>query len=213
MADRDGSGSSETETERVRRIYDRAAARFDKAEKWERRLFGADVRGIVRDARGDVLELAVGTGRNLPLYAGSVRLSGVELSGAMLELARIRAADLGLDADLRRGDVQSLPFDDASVDTVVCTFSLCTIPDDRRALEEAHRVLRPGGSLLLAEHVRSPNGLVRMLERVAEPIMLRIAGDHLLRDPLDHLETVGFAVDRVERTRLGVVERVWAHKP
>jgi ubiquinone/menaquinone biosynthesis C-methylase UbiE len=129
----------------------------------------------------------------------------------MLRIARERASQLSVDADLRQGDVQSLAFDDASFDTVVCTFSLCTIPDERRALVEARRVLRPGGLLLLAEHVRSPNRIVRLLERLAEPVLLRIYGDHLLRDPLDHLESVGFTVARVERSRLGIVERVWAH--
>ena len=199
------------ETERVRRIYNRAARRYDRGEAWERRLFGADARGIVRDARGDVLEFAVGTGRNLALYPRGARVTGIELSDAMLERARRRADELGVEADLRQGDVQALPFDAASFDTVVCTFSLCTIPDERRALEEARRVLRPGGRLLLAEHVRSPNRLMRLLERAAEPIMRRLAGDHLLRDPLDHLEALGFRVDRVERSRLGVLERVWAH--
>jgi ubiquinone/menaquinone biosynthesis C-methylase UbiE len=198
------------ETERVRRLYDRIAERYDRAERWERRLFGADARGLVREAQGDVLELAVGTGRNLELYPPQARVTGIELSGGMLERARSRARDLGRDVDLRQGDAQALPFPEAAFDTVVCTFSLCTIPDERRALAEARRVLRPGGLLLLVEHVRSPNPLVRLLERLAEPVMSRIAGDHLLRDPLDHLEGTGFRVEHVERSRLGVLERVRA---
>lgn len=198
------------ETERVRRLYDRIAERYDRAERWERRLFGADARGLVREAQGDVLELAVGTGRNLELYPPQVRVTGIELSGGMLERARSRARDLGRDVDLRQGDAQALPFPEAAFDTVVCTFSLCTIPDERRALAEARRVLRPGGLLLLVEHVRSPNPLVRLLERLAETVMSRIAGDHLLRDPLDHLEGTGFRVEHVVRSRLGVLERVRA---
>jgi ubiquinone/menaquinone biosynthesis C-methylase UbiE len=198
------------ETDRIREIYDRAADRYDRAEAWERRIFGAHARDIVRDARGAVLELAVGTGRNLALYPAGVALTGIELSDEMLRRARTRAAQLGLEADLRQGDAQHLPFAAASFDTVVCTFSLCTIPDDRRALVEARRVVRDGGVLLLAEHVRSPNMFVRALERLADPVLQRLAGDHLLRDPLDHLEDVGFAVERVERSRLGVLERVRA---
>jgi ubiquinone/menaquinone biosynthesis C-methylase UbiE len=200
-----------TETDRVRAIYDRNAERYDSSERSERIVFGDGVRRICGDARGDVLELAVGSGRNLRYYPDGVRLTGVELSEEMLRIARERASQLSVDADLRQGDVQSLAFDDASFDTVVCTFSLCTIPDERRALVEARRVLRPGGLLLLAEHVRSPNRIVRLLERLAEPVLQRIYGDHLLRDPLDHLESVGFTVARVERSRLGIVERVWAH--
>ncbi len=198
------------ETARVRRIYDRAAAHYDRAEVWDRRLFGADARDIVREADGRVLELAIGTGRNLPLYPPGTLLTGIELSDEMLGVARARAADLGIEADLHQGDAQNLPFADASFDTVVCTFALCTIPDERRALEEARRVLTDRGVLLLVEHVRSPNPIVRLLERLADPIMYRIAADHLLRDPLDHLEETGFAAERVERSRFGLLERVRA---
>jgi len=86
-----------------------------------------------------------------------VRLTGVELSPKMLEIAQRRAREIGLEADLRAGDAQDLPFRGASFDTVVCTLGLCTIPDDPGAVAEAARVLRPGGYLLLLEHVRSPS--------------------------------------------------------
>jgi len=198
------------ETERIHRIYDRAAARYDRSESWERRLYGADARELVREAHGETLEIAVGTGRNLQLYSPSVRLTGIELSDEMLEQARRRAADLGLDASLLQGDAQQLPFPDASFDTVVCTFALCTIPDDRRAVAEARRVLRPGGTLVLVEHVRSPNPFVQLIERIGDPLMRRIAGDHLLRDPLDYLADSGFAIERVERSRLGLLESIEA---
>ena len=198
------------ETERIRRIYDRAAGRYDGAERWERRIFGADARDLVRDARGDVLEIAVGTGRNLHLYAAGARVTGIELSEAMLDLARARPAGSAAELELLQGDAEQLPFSDQSFDTVVCTFALCTIPDDRRALAEAHRVLRPNGTLLLVEHVRSPNRIVRLVERIAEPITMRIAGDHLLRDPLDHLVAVGFTIEHVDRSRWGLLERVRA---
>ncbi len=198
------------ETERVRRTYDRIAEQYDRSDRSERILFGSGVRSICGDARGDVLEVAIGSGRSLPYYGDDVRLTGIDLSNGMLAIARRRAAELGLDVDLRVGDAQALEFPRDSFDTVVCVFAVCTIPDDRRALEEAHRVLRPGGRLLLAEHVRSPNTVVRLLQRLAEPILFRLAGDHLLRDPLDHLAGAGFEPERVERSRLGLLERVWA---
>jgi ubiquinone/menaquinone biosynthesis C-methylase UbiE len=202
------------ETERVRRLYDRTAARYDAGIRLcEKLLFGGGREWVCAQARGDTLELAVGTGRNLPFYPPEVRLTGIELSPAMLDLARRRAHELGRDADLRLGDAQALDFSDESFDTVVCTLSLCTIPDDRRAVAETQRVLRPGGALLLLEHVRSPHLPVRLGQRLLAPLFLRLEADHLLREPLDHLAAEGFAIEQLERSKWGIVERVAARKP
>jgi len=160
-----------------------------------------------------VLEIAVGTGRNLPHYPEDVRVTGIELSPAMLELARARARELGRDVDLRAGDAQALDFPDERFDTVVCTLSLCTIPDDRAAVGEARRVLRPGSGFLLLEHVRSPVLPVRVGQRLLDPLFVRFEADHLLREPLDHLRAEGFEIERLERSKLGIVERVAARKP
>ena len=163
--------------------------------------------------RGDVLEVAIGTGRNLPFYPKDVRLTGVELSPAMIEVAHARARELDIEADLRVGDAQALPFSDESFDTVVIALSLCTIPDDRKAVAEALRVPRRGGRLLLFEHVRSPNPYVRAVQRVLEPLTVRLQADHLLREPLDHMEEAGLEVERLERSKWGVFEKLSAHKP
>lgn len=106
-----------------------------------------------------------------------------------------------------------LEFPDESFDTVVCTFGLCTIPDDRAAISEARRVLRPGGQLLLAEHVRSPNRIVRAIQSVIDPLAHRFGGDHLLREPLEPLAEQGFEVSEVERRKAGFVELIAARKP
>jgi len=201
------------ETERVRRLWDRAAPRFDKSMGFfERALFQGGREWVCSQAEGDVLEIAVGTGRNFPYYPAGIALTGIEISEEMLDLARARATALGREFDLRPGDAQSLDFPDASFDTVVCTFSLCSIPDDARAVAEARRVLRPGGRLLLIEHVRSPSRPVRAVQRLLDPVTVRFEGDHLLREPLDHLETEGFEVERFERLKWGIVERTAARK-
>ena len=202
------------ETARVRRIQDKEAPRYDRQISFfERVLFGDGRRWVCSQASGDVLELAAGTARNLPFYPSNVRITAVELSPEMLAIGRRRSEDLGRDADLRLGDVQELEFPDGSFDTVVCTLGLCTIPDDRKAVSEAHRVLRPGGRLLLMEHVRSPSLPVRSIERLLDPLSVRFQADHLLRDPLDYLAAEGFNVERVERSKWGIVERVVARKP
>jgi ubiE/COQ5 methyltransferase family len=95
----------------------------------------------------------------------------------------------------------------------VITFSLWTIPDDRHAAREAYRVLRPGGRLVLLEHVRSPALPVRLAQRLLDPLAVRFEADHLVREPLDYLEDVGFENQRVERLKWGIVERVAACKP
>jgi ubiquinone/menaquinone biosynthesis C-methylase UbiE len=202
------------EADRIRRFYERSAGRYDKQMRfWDRVLdFAGGRRWVCSQATGDVLEIGIGTGLNLPYYRDGVRLTGVEFSSTMLELARERATQLGRDPDLRLGDAQALEFPDESFDTVVCTLALCTIPDDRRAVAEARRVLRPGGRLLLLEHVRSPLLPIRAGQRLLEPLTLRFEADHLLRDPADYLAEQGFAIEALERLKWGIVERVAARK-
>ncbi|MGD0018061.1 MAG: class I SAM-dependent methyltransferase [Candidatus Limnocylindrales bacterium] len=197
----------DVETDRIRRIYDRrsASARSksrDSGCKW-----------LCSQAYGDTLEIGVGRGRTLPFYPQGVRLTGIELSGVAVDLAERRARELGLDVTLRQGDAAALPYPDEHFDTVVFCYALCTIPDDRTAVAEAVRVLRPGGRLLLIEHVRSPNRIVRTIERLLEPLELRRMGDHLMREPLDHLLAEGLEVERLERSWFGIVERLVALKP
>ena len=203
-----------TETERVRGLYEDEAPRYDRQMRFfERVLFGDGRSWVCSQVEGEVLEIAVGTGRNLAHYPQQVRLTGVELSPAMLELARRRAERVGRQVDLREGDAQALAFEDERFDTVVCTLSLCTIPDDRAAVAEVKRVLRPGGRFLLLEHVRSPLAPVRAVQSAIDPLMVRFQGDHVVREPLEHLRVEGFMVERVLRSKWGIVERVVATKP
>lgn len=203
-----------TETERIRRIFDKQASKYDKSmSRFERLLFAGNREWVCERADGEVLELAAGTARNLPYYGNDVKVTGIELSPEMAELGRKRAAELGRKIDMQVGDATDLPFPDHSFDTVVCTYGLCTIPNDAAAIREAKRVLRPGGRILLAEHVRSPNLLVRSIQRLLEPFADRFGGDHLLREPLDHLAAEGFQVDEVTRQKAGCVELAAARKP
>jgi ubiquinone/menaquinone biosynthesis C-methylase UbiE len=203
-----------TESDRIRRIYEKEAPRYDRQMRFfDRVLFAGGREWICSQAEGDVLEIAVGTGRNLRHYPGGVTFTGIEFSPPMLEIARRVAADLGRTIELRVGDAQGLEFSDESFDTVVCTLALCTIPDDRVAVAEAKRVLRPGGRFLLLEHVRSPNPAIRLCQRVLEPLAVRFEGDHLLREPLDHLRAEGLEIQQLIRSKLGIVERIVARKP
>ena len=202
------------ETERIRKIFDKQAPKYDRSmARFERLLFSGNREWACSKADGDVLEIAAGTARNLPFYPNTVRLTGVELSPEMAELGRRRATDLGREIQIEVGDAEALDFPDDSFDAVVCTYGLCTIPDHRAAVREAKRVLRPGGRILLAEHVRSPNPLVRTIQRLLDPLAHRFGGDHLMREPLEPLADEGFEVEEIERSRAGWVELVAARKP
>jgi ubiquinone/menaquinone biosynthesis C-methylase UbiE len=208
------SRRSDDETDRIRALYEKDAPRYDRTMAFFERLLFKDARNwVCSQARGDVLEIAIGTGLNLPFYSDDVRLTGMELSPAMLDRARQRAGRIGRDVDLRVGDATALDFPDGSFDDVVCTFALCTIPDAEAAVAAARRVLRPGGRFLFAEHVRSPLRAIRAGQRVLDPLMVRFQGDHLLREPLDHLRSNNFTVETLERYSLGITERGVARVP
>jgi ubiquinone/menaquinone biosynthesis C-methylase UbiE len=199
---------------RVRRQWDAYAPRYDRDMGFFERLqFGGGREWVCAQASGEVLEVAVGTGRNLPHYPKGVRLTGIDFSPAMLEQARSRAAKLGREIVLREADAQALPFPDAAFDTVVCTLGLCGFPDERAAIVEMHRALRPGGKLLLLDHIGSHHALILFGQRLLEKLTVRMLGDYQTRRPLPLVEQVGFVVRHQERLKFGTVERLAAVKP
>jgi len=207
------SGAPERQA-RLRRHWDRQAAGYDKAMGFlDRHLFGDTRKWICSRAQGEVLEVAVGTGLNFLHYPGGVRLTGAEWSPAMLDIARDRARRLRLDPAFTLGDAQALDFPDDRFDTVVCTFSLCAIPDEHRALMEMDRVLRPGGRLLLADHVVSSRWYARALQTAIEMVSVPLSGEHFRRRPFLQVQALGYQIEEHERFKLGIVERLAARKP
>jgi ubiquinone/menaquinone biosynthesis C-methylase UbiE len=200
--------------ERWNRYWDRKSATYDEEMGvWDRRLFGDSREWACGQAAGEVLEVAVGTGLNLPCYPAEVTLTGLDLSSGMLELARDRARRLGRAITLREGGAHELPFAGASFDTVVCTFGLCAIPDPAAAVAEMARVLRPGGRLILVDHVAASPRVVRAMQWLVELASVPLAGEHFRRRPLKLVEAQGLPVERRERFKLGLVERLVARKP
>lgn len=200
-------------TDRVREVFDAFADQYDRQMAvWEPRLFPGSRQWAVGQAQGRVVEIAVGTGLNLPLYPENVTVVGIDLSDRMLDVARRRVTEHSLSerVELRQGDVQALDLPDGSADTVVSTFTLCTIPDPLAAAREAYRVLRPGGRFVLAEHGPATNVLLRAGLRLAERLTLRVAADHLTRDPTRAVTSAGFRIDSVRRARAGISFRVLA---
>jgi SAM-dependent methyltransferase len=131
----------------------------------------------------------------------------------MLQFAQRQADQLGRQVDLRLGDAQALELPDASFDSVVCTLSLCAIPDERRAVAEMKRVLRPGGQLLLLDHVAGAPPWVRAIQSLLELVTTLLGDDHLRRRPLLQVQAEGFEIQQRERAKLGIMERLTARKP
>ncbi len=209
-----GTGTSSADRARLRRIWQRYAPRYDREMRfWDRVAFGEPREWLCSQAAGRVLEVAVGTGVNLPRYPPGAAVTGLDLSRAMLAVARERIVGLGRPVALVEGDAQALPFADRTFDTVVCTLGLCSVPDDRAAIAEMHRVLRPGGRLLLLDHVVASNVVVRAVQRLLEPVTLRIGADHLTRRPLPLVQQAGFTVADAGRARAGMVEWLSAVRP
>jgi ubiquinone/menaquinone biosynthesis C-methylase UbiE len=206
--------TSETPTARQKRVWDKAAPSYDKQIAFfEKIQFAGGREWLGERARGRVLEVAIGTGLNLPHYPADVSITGIELSPAMLAVARQRATDLGRDVDLREGDAEHLPFGDASFDTVVCALSLCTIPNPGAAVAEMRRVLGPGGRLLLLDHIGSTWPPVYAAQWLLERITIRAAGEHFTRRQLPLVKAAGFQIVETERLKAGTVERIYAVKP
>jgi ubiquinone/menaquinone biosynthesis C-methylase UbiE len=200
-------------TERWHRYWDKKSRGYDREMRFmERMLFGDSRQWACSRASGDVLEVAVGTGLNLDAYPHDVRLTGIDLSEQMLAIATARAAELGRKVELHQGDAHGLPFDDATFDTVVCTFGLCAIPDIDKALDEMTRVLRPGGKLILVDHVESSWRIARGVQRSLEVVTVPMASEHFLRRPRTDVEKRPFTVERAERFKLGLIERLVARK-
>jgi SAM-dependent methyltransferase len=205
--------SATHDPERSRRYWRKHADDYDAViARFERILFAGGRRWACSRARGATLEVAAGTGRNLPHYPDGVDLTITDFSTDMLAIARRRVREAGADAEVRTADAGQLDFADASFDTVLCTLGLCSVPDDRRAIAEMARVLRPGGRLVLLEHVRSPNAVVRGVQRALDVLSSRLCCDHLTREPLDHVGAAGLEVEELERSKLGIVERLAARK-
>ena len=191
----------------ARSIYDSLGGRYDH---WAAVVAGAFPltrlrKQVLRDARGDVLEIAVGTGTNLPYYPIGVRLTGVDFSRPMLEIAEQRARALGVDFTGLTADAEALPFAAARFDAVVCTLAACTFLRPDRVFAEMRRVLRPDGVALLVEHVQAEGAMGRMFLRAITPLTTRFLGCHTDRHTAQTLARAGFVLTRVERTVGGLL--------
>ena len=202
--------SSGISTKQTQKRYDRQAGLFDVMEapielivfKPLRKRLWSEVHG------GRVLEVGVGTGKNLPYHPEGSRSVAVDLSPRMLRRAASRARRLEHDVDLVLADAQHLPFRDGAFDAAAATFVFCSVPDPVMGLGEVRRVLRDEGQVHLLEHVRAGNRVVGRLMDLINPVAVRLMGANINRDTVGNVARAGIAAGSVESRGLGIVKLI-----
>ena len=193
-------------TEVIRQRYNRTALFYDYMDK----MIKDEVRKkLIEQAYGQVLEVGVGTGKNLKFYRPDCQVTGIDFSPAMLKKARekVRGRD---NISLLEMDAQELDFPDNSFDTIVATCVFCSVPDPVKGLEELKRVCKPKGQLLFLEHIRSSNLLMGTLMDLFNPLVVRLVGANINRETLVNIETAGLCLQQVDSVGTDILKYIVA---
>ncbi len=194
-------------TETIRRRYDRTAKWYDFMEH----MFSPELRRrILAPAHGEVLEVGVGTGKNLPYYPPGCRVTGIDFSAGMLARAHAKAAHAHGPVTLLQMDAQEMSFADASFDTVVATCVFCSVPDPIKGLREVRRVCRADGQIILLEHIRSDHPLLGKLMDWLNPVSLYLVGSNINRRTVENVERAGLLIDSIADINLPIVKLIKA---
>lgn len=202
------------ETVATQNRYDRIAPLYNLMEimpeflykRWRKRIWS-------EVTTGDVLEIGVGTGKNIPYYTPNINITAIDLSSKMLIRAQKKTSALDIAVDLSQMDAQLLGFKSDSMDTVITTFVFCSIPDPMRGLAEIRRVLKPDGHVILLEHMRSKyEGLGKLMDSL-DPLVYRITGPHINRQTVENVTTAGLVIQQVkELDPFGIFRMIYAGK-
>ena len=187
------------ETLATRARYNRIAPLYDLMETLAERRYSswrARVWSLVHGPQ--VLEVGVGTGKNMPYYPPDVHVIGIDLSEKMLARARRRAERLRRSVTLIQMDAQALDFPANTFDCAVATFVFCSVPDPIQGLRELGRVVKPDGCIVLLEHVRAENPWLGRLMDLLDPLVARLIGPHINRRTVDNVRKAGLHIERVE---------------
>lgn len=181
-------------TETTKRRYNRLAPYFDSLEGFLEGLFFSQWRKTLWDkVQGEhILEVGVGTGKNFSCYPSGTRVTAVDFSEVMLKLAKKKRSHEGIDVELVLMDVQSLCYADNSFDTIAATFVFCSVPQPIKGLQELYRVCKPGGQVLLLEHVLSSNPLMAKMMHLMNPLIASVFGANINRQTLKNVQSCGF---------------------
>jgi len=200
-------------TNEIRDKYNEGAAGFNR-HIWaiESLFLRKHRKRLVSLAKGKALEIAVGTGVNLPYYDEGCEITGIDISEGMLAEARKVSQRIVVPVTLIEMDAENLSFDNDAFDTVLTTLSLCTIIEPEASLAEMKRVLKPDGILLLIEHVVSANTTLHKIQDILTPCFRKWLGCNLNRDTVGLIEKAGFKIDRIESRLWGIFKIIQASK-
>ena len=192
--------------------WDRASRTYDWMTWGDERRFGDAKTRLFRKMTGRCLMVAAGTGHDFDYFPPGLTITAIDISPQMIERARPRAAAYSGALDLRVMDVQALEFPDESFDTVATACTFCSVPDPVRGLRELYRCLKPGGILLMFEHVRSRFGPIALLQDLVTPITRRMGPD-LNRDTVGNVLRAGFELSQEQNVYVDVVKAIEARRP
>ena len=200
--------------EAVRRRYDRIAPFYDFMEGLvERSRYGIWREILWSKVEGTkILEVGIGTGKNFPYYPVDKEIIAIDFSEKMLHRAKKKARDLGIRVHLEQMDVQNLEFEDNAFDTVVGSFVFCSVPDPIKGLKGVGRVCKPGGKIILLEHVLSANRVLAWLMNLVNPIVLRVMGPNINRRTVENVASSGLKVEEVTDLAAGIFKLIEARK-
>ena len=190
-------------TRKVEYRYDRIASGYDKAEYLMEQMFASDLRQeSVSKLAGNVLEVGVGTGKNLQFYNDSAEITGIDISAKMLAKAREKADNINRRIELIKMDAQDLQFDSNTFDSVLGTFIFCSIPDPIKAMQEIKRVAKPNAEIIFIEHVLSKIETIALLENLINPIVSSTFGFNVNRDTKANIKKAGLIIEQDEKLAL-----------
>jgi ubiquinone/menaquinone biosynthesis C-methylase UbiE len=195
------------QTERIRRIYNRTAKFYDLMD----RMIKLESRKkVLQMAKGQVLEVGVGTGQNLPHYPPGCEVTGIDFSPEMLKRAKKRAKESPVPVKLLEMDAQNMDFPDNTFDTVLATCVFCSVPDPIKGLKELKRVCKSGGQIILLEHVRSDNPVLGLIMDILNPLAVSLIGPNINRRTVENVRKAGIKINSVEDAQGKIVKLIVA---
>lgn len=191
--------------ETIKQRYNRISNLYDYMDRMIKKDWRIE---LLSKVRGEILEVGIGTGANLPYYPKEISLTGIDFSPGMLRFARNKAEQIEFPLQLLQMDAQSMNFSDNSFDFVVTTCVYCSVPDPIQGLKEMRRVVKPEGKVIMLEHMRSEAPFLGLIMDALNPLTVRMTGANINRRTLENIKQAGFIIEGNEKLMGSVMRRL-----